>query len=165
MAEDRIAGRINIKYKPATGNMKEQRELPMKTLVLGDFSAGNPELELEERKPLDINKFNFEDRLKAQNLSMELSVPDRLSEEEGARMKMTLKFNSMKDFGPDAIIQQNERLRQLLELRNILAQLKEQYMNEADFRKQLSMIIKDPEMTKAILNELNMRTQDGGEQS
>ena len=44
MAEDRIAGRINIKYKPATGNMKEQRELPMKTLVLGDFSAGNPEL-------------------------------------------------------------------------------------------------------------------------
>jgi type VI secretion system protein ImpB len=161
MADDRIAGRINIKYSPDTGGMKEQRELPLKVLVLGDFSAGKPDKPFSERRPLDVNKFNFEDRLRAQNLSLDLSVPDKLSGEEGAMMKAELKFNSLKDFGPDAVVQQVDRLRQMLELRSILTQLKEQYMNEADFRAQLSAVIRDPELATAILNELKGRSGQG----
>jgi len=161
MADDRIAGRINIKYSPDTGGMKEQRELPMKVLVLGDFSAGNPDEPFAERKPLDVNKFNFEDRLRAQNLSLDLSVPDRLSGEEGAQMKVQLKFNGINDFGPDAVVKQVDRLRQMLELRTILSQLKEQYMNEEDFRNHLSAVIREPELASAILNELKGRTEKG----
>lgn len=159
--EDRIASRINIRYTPATGDAKEEKELPFAALILGDFSGGNNPAEFSARKALDIHKHNFEERLAAQNLSMDLSVPDRLSAEEGARMQVHLDIRGMKDFSPDAIVQQVDRLKQLVELRGLLESLKEQFMNEKEFAAALRGILKDPETTQAILQELKIRTQQG----
>lgn len=160
MSDDRIASRINIKYSPATDGAKDQKELPLKLLVLGDFSASaNPE-RLSDRRALSIDKHNFEERLAAQAIAFDLSVPDRVTGEEGAAMRVQVKVRGMKDFSPDSIVQQVEPLRRLVELRGILEKLKQQYINEEDFRIALRSILKDPDTTRAVLAELKMRTGD-----
>lgn len=160
MSEERIASRINIKHSPATDGAKEQKEIPLKLLVVGDFSAGNNPTRLSARKALGIDKYNFDERLAAQDIKLDLSVPDRMSGEEGAQMRVGLKVRGMRDFSPDSIVQQVDGLRQLVELRGILEKLKQQYINEEDFRIALRSILKDPETTKAVLAELKMRTGD-----
>src|SRR5690606_39300200 len=72
--------RINITFRPATGNAQEEQELPLKLLVLGDFTQRADERKIEERKPIGIDKHNFDDVLAKQELSLSFSVPNRLQE-------------------------------------------------------------------------------------
>ena len=68
MAKDQTVApkeRINIVYKPAT-NMDEEKELPLKLLVIGDFTGRADETPVEERERIDINKDNFNDVLREQ---------------------------------------------------------------------------------------------------
>ena len=73
--------RDNIVYRPATGDAKEEVELPLKLLVLGDFTLSPDERPVEERKPINIDKDTFGDVLKAHNLKLDVNVPDKISGE------------------------------------------------------------------------------------
>ena len=68
--------RVNIVYKPATGDAQEQVELPLKMLVMGDFTLAEDERMVEDREPINVDKDNFNEVLKAQNLELQLTVPD-----------------------------------------------------------------------------------------
>ena len=57
--------RVNIVYKPATGDAKEEVELPLKLLVLGDFTNRPDDRTMEDRDPISVDKDNFDDVLKA----------------------------------------------------------------------------------------------------
>jgi type VI secretion system protein ImpB len=63
--------RVNIVYRPATGDAKEEVELPLKMLVVGDFTCGKDDRMIEEREPTNIDKDNFNDVMRAQNLKLE----------------------------------------------------------------------------------------------
>jgi type VI secretion system protein ImpB len=52
--------RVNITYKPATGNAKEDVELPLKLLMLGDYTMRPDPTPLEDRKPINVDKDNFQ---------------------------------------------------------------------------------------------------------
>ena len=52
--------RVNITYKPATGNAQEEVELPLKMLFLGDYTGRHDPRPLEERKPINVDKDNFQ---------------------------------------------------------------------------------------------------------
>src|SRR3546814_6924968 len=64
--------RVNIVYKPATGDAKEQVELPLKQLVVGDFKLKESDTPLDERKPIQVDKDNFNDVLKGQGLDLKI---------------------------------------------------------------------------------------------
>ena len=51
--------RVNIVYRPATGDAKEDVELPFKQLVIGDFTQTEDDRQLEEIKPISVDKDNF----------------------------------------------------------------------------------------------------------
>ena len=53
--------RINITFKPATGGAQEEIELPLKLMVLGDFTQQVDERKVEDRKPINIDKNNFDE--------------------------------------------------------------------------------------------------------
>jgi type VI secretion system protein ImpB len=63
--------RVNIVYRPATGDAKEEIELPLKLLVVGDYTLRPDDRMVEEREPINIDKDNFNEVLKAQNLSLD----------------------------------------------------------------------------------------------
>ena len=150
--------RVNITYKPATG-VDEERELPLKMVMLGDYTQRTDDTPLEERKPINIDKDNFNDVLKGMKLSSEMNVKNVLSEEEGAEMPVKLKFEHIKDFGPEAVVEQVPELNNLLQLRTALMALKGPLGNVPGFRKKIMDIMSDDSAREKLLKELGI----GGE--
>ena len=109
--------RVNITYKPSTGNAKDEVELPLKMLFIGDYTGRADPRPLEERKPINVDKDNFTQVLAEQNLSLSIHAKDELSGDKGAELAVNLKFKKLSDFGPDAVAEQVPELKELLELR------------------------------------------------
>jgi type VI secretion system protein ImpB len=148
--------RVNVVYRPATGDAKEEVELPLKVLVMGDFTLREDERAVEDRKPINIDKDNFNDVLAGQKLQLKTAVPDTLSREPDAEMSLELDFKSIKDFTPDAIVEKIPQLKQILELREALKAVKGPLGNIPAFKKKLSSIIDDEEARVRLLAELGI---------
>ena len=148
--------RVNIVYRPATGDAKEEVELPLKLLVVGDFTSSPDGRMVEEREPINIDKDNFNEVLKAQNLSLDLTVPNKLSEDPDAELNVSVKFESIKDFEPEAIAKNTPELNKLLELREALNSLKGPMSNRPEFRKKIQELIKDEGAREQLLKELKL---------
>lgn len=71
--------RINIKLDLHTGGAQKKVELPLKLLVMGDYSNGQEQRPLSEREKLNINKNNFNSVLAEFQPSLKLAVPDTLA--------------------------------------------------------------------------------------
>lgn len=153
--------RINIKYKPAIGDAKEDVELPLKLLMLGDYTLREDDTPLEDRDPINIDKDNFNDVLKAQKLSLDLSVKDQITDEAGkpdAELPVKLRFESIKDFKPDQLAKQVPELNQLLQLREALVTLKGPLGNVPAFRKRIQSLL-DDDSRRGLLDELIQEQQ------
>lgn len=148
--------RVNIVYKPATGNAQEEVELPLKILVMGDYTGRADDRPLEARKPINLDKDNFESVLASHKIELALNVPDRLSGETGAEMAVRLRFESLKDFTPEGVVKQVPELQTLLELRTALSRLKGPLGNIPAFRKKLVALIGDAEARKKLTSELGI---------
>lgn len=148
--------RVNIVYRPATGDAKEEVELPLKMVILGDFTQKTDDRMVEDRDPISIDKDNFNDVLKGQGLDLTLNVPNKLSGQDDDQMAVNLKFNSMKDFEPDAIVRKIPELAKLMELREALKALKGPLANVPDFRKKVQEIVKDEGARAKLLKELGI---------
>ena len=147
--------RVNIVYKPATGDAKEEVELPLKVLVMGDFTMADDETMVEDRKAINIDKSNFDDVLDSYNIKLETVVKNELSDEDDD-MAVNLKFNSLKDFNPDAVVDQVPELRKLVELRNALKAVKGPLGNIPEFKKKLNELVADDGAKDRILKELGI---------
>ncbi len=149
--------RVNITYKPATGDAQEEVELPLKLLVMGDFTLQEDERMVEDREPISVDKDNFNDVLKAQNLKLQFAVQNKLSdEEEAGEITVNLKFEHINDFDPDSIIKKVPELAKLMELREALVALKGPLGNIPEFRKKLQALIEDEGTREKILKELQL---------
>ncbi len=148
--------RVNIVYRPATGDAQEEVELPLKMLVMGDFTGKADDRPLEDREPTNIDKDNFNEVLKAQGLGLEMTVPNRISGEPDEDMNVSLKFDSLKDFEPEAVAKKTPELNRLLELREALGSLKGPLSNLPAFRKKIEGLVKDEAAREKLLKELGI---------
>jgi len=146
--------RVNIVYKPATGDAQEEKELPLKLLVMGDFTGQADDRPLEDRKPVNVDKDNFNDVMRSMNLKADLQVANKLSEKEGGEMAVNLKFSGLKDMEPEAVANQVPELKKLLELRDALTALKGPLGNVPEFRKKIEALVKDPAAREKLLKEM-----------
>lgn len=148
--------RVNIVYRPSTGDAQEEVELPLKVLVMSDFTLREDDRMVEEREPINVDKDNFNEVLKAQNIDLNLAVPNKLSGEADEEMNVHVNFESLKDFDPEAIANNVPELKKLLALREALTALKGPLSNKPEFRKKIQALLKDEEKVKQILNELGI---------
>lgn len=148
--------RINIVFRPATGDVKEDVELPLKLLVMGDFTGRPDSRRLEKRDPIDIDKDNFNKVLKEQDLILNLLVPNKLSGQPDDEMSVKLKIGSIKDFEPESIANQVPELKRLLDLREALRSLRGPLSNEPEVRKKIQELVKDETARKQLLKEIGI---------
>jgi type VI secretion system protein ImpB len=156
--------RVNITYKPATGDQQEEVELPLRILMMGDYTGKPDDTPLEERKPINIDKDNFNDVMAEHNLSLDINVEDKLSGDDGNEMAVSLKFKNLKDFTPEGIAEQVPELRQLMQLRNALTALKGPLGNIPKFRKKIQGLLGDEGARDKLMKELGMGDDEGGEE-
>jgi type VI secretion system protein ImpB len=150
--------RVNIIYKSDTGDAQEEVELPFRFLVMGDFTGQETDTPVEQRTLVNVDKDNFDSVLAAQDVRADISVPNELSDKEGDELSVSLQFDKMKDFSPDAISQQVPELRSLVGLRDALSMLKGPLGNTPAFRKKLQEILEDPSAQEKLLAELKLAT-------
>lgn len=148
--------RVNIVYRPATGGAKEEVELPLKVMVMGDFTLRDDETPVENRKAINVDKDNFDDVLAAQNIRLNTTVQSILSGEPDAQLTVDLDFKSMKDFDPDAIVRKIPELKKLVNLRDALRALKGPLGNVPDFRKKIQELVQDEGTRERLLKELGI---------
>ena len=152
-------GRVNLFLEVAKGDAKERIELPMRLFVVGDFTGRDDDTPLEDREALNVNAQNFEDILRSRELELSYAVEDTIRGE--GEMKVNLKVDSMKAFGPEQVAQQVPEIARLLAARNLLQDLRNRVISVGDFRRQLEAVIKDPAARDKLLAELSAVVDDG----
>jgi len=119
--------RVHVKYDVEVGDAIEVKELPFVMGVLGDFT-GQPEeplARLRERRFVEVTPDNFDSVLESMKPHVSFSVENKLSEDPNAgQLKVDLRFKSLEDFEPEQVAKQVKPLRELLDLRTKLADLR-----------------------------------------
>ncbi len=157
--------RVNIRYVKYTGGAQEEVELPLKLLLLGDYTLREDDTPVEERKRINVDMSNFDEVLKEQNLKLSMIVPNRLSGVEDDEMKVELGIDSLKSFTPDEIVRNVPQLAKMIEVRNLLTDLKARVITNRKFRLALEKIVKDKGQLESIMQELDRvaPVAEGGE--
>ena len=119
--------RVQITYDVEVGGAIELKELPFVVGVLGDFT-GQPEKplpRLKERKFVEVNPDNFDTVLEGMKPHLQFQVENKLSEDADApNLKVDLRFQKLEDFEPQNIARQVKPLKELLDLRTRLSDLR-----------------------------------------
>ncbi len=153
--------RVNITYKTATGDAQEEKELPFRLMVLGDFTQKEDDTPLEDRRPVSVNKDNFDAVMKEHGISLSFTVPNRLSDEEDAGdLAVELKVEGLRDLEPDRVARQVPAIAELLEMREALAALKGPLSSVPNFRRKLMAILKDESRFQQVLDELGLQSDE-----
>ena len=144
-AVPKIGTRVKVSILPSS-DAKESVELDYRLFLPGNFSRSEPGKQgpVRERRVRTIGrKGDFEKALKDINPKLNLTVANKLSEEPAAEMEVSLDFKEMKDFHPDQIVNKVEPLKQLLEAREKLKQLKIQVLKDVKLRRALEDVMKE----------------------
>jgi len=155
--------RIQISYEVETGGAIEMKELPFLMGVLGDFSGQptEPLPRLKDRKFVEITPDNFDDTLASMKPHLAFTVENKLSEDADApKLAVDLNFRSMDDFSPDAVAHQVKPLRELLELRTELANLRANLQTNEKLDEVLQSTLGDSDKMKKLRDEMGLG--DGG---
>lgn len=163
---DRVRSpRVHITYDVEVGGAIEIKELPFVVGVLGDFT-GQPEKplpKLKERKFVEINPDNFDAVLEAMNPHLSFAVENKLSEDADAPpLKVDLHFKGMDDFGPENVARQVKPLRELLELRTRLADLRGSLQGNDKLDELLLEAVGNTEKLNRLKAEIGTAGTDGG---
>ncbi|WP_339492643.1 type VI secretion system contractile sheath small subunit [Pseudomonas sp. EA_15y_Pfl2_R67] len=145
--------RVNIKLDLHTGGAQKKVELPLKLMVMGDYSNGKEHRQLSEREKIDINRNNFDSVLGEFSPRLKLRANNTLADDD-CDVSVELKFQSMKDFEPEQVARQIPQLRALLAMRNLLRDLKSNLLDNVTFRHELERILKDDALSDELRAEL-----------
>ena len=145
--------RINIKLDLHTGGAQKKVELPLKLMLMGDYSNGREMAPLFERKKININKNNFDSVLTEVSPGVQLAVENTLLG-DGSETSVELGFHTLKDFEPEQVARQIPELRALLAMRNLLRDLKSNLLDNATFRQELERILRDDRLSEELRSEL-----------
>ncbi|SNS32494.1 type VI secretion system protein ImpB [Noviherbaspirillum humi] len=143
--------RVQITYDVEVGDALETKELPFVLGVLGEF-AGQPAQalpKLKERKFVEIDRDNFDEVLKGMAPRLQLDVDNRLAGDD-SRLRLALNFSQLRDFEPDRIVEQVEPLRQLLEIRSRLFDLRNRMAGNDKLEEMLDEIVRDTDKLRQI---------------
>ncbi|MCH8532173.1 MAG: type VI secretion system contractile sheath small subunit [Saccharospirillum sp.] len=145
--------RVNIALDLETGGATKKKELPLKMLVMGDFSNGKGEGAVNERERVNITKDNLEQVMKGMAPEMNFSVPNRITNDD-SEIRVALKVEGYKDFHPEQVAYQIPEVNELLSMRNLLKDLKSNLLDNGSFRKEVERVLQTDADLTSLKEEL-----------
>jgi type VI secretion system protein ImpB len=156
--------RVHITYENPT-NAEEKIEIPFVMGVMSDLSGNSPGVEkqdLEQRKFLDVDMDNIDNRMAAIQPGINFRVENKLAENSGEKLGVSLRFNKMADFEPAAIAKQVPALAKLLEARTHLANLMRYMDGKVAAEESLRKLLSDPQLMVALKNRTAQKPDSNG---
>ncbi|MCL5735075.1 MAG: type VI secretion system contractile sheath small subunit [Actinobacteria bacterium] len=155
---DRVRSpRVHITYDVETGGAIEKKELPFVMGVFGDFT-GMPEEplpRLKERKFVELSLDNFDSAMAAMKPHLAFSVENKLSEDpEAGQLGVNLRFRSMDDFEPANVAKQVKPLKELLDLRTKLSDLRGTLQGNDKLEEALQEALRSTEKLEKLKSEI-----------
>lgn len=141
--------RVNITLDIEKNGAQRKKELPLKLLVVGDFSGGKTKRAVADRERINIDKNNFDKIIAEFAPELNFTVPNKIKN-DNSEMKISLKVSALQNFHPESIVGQVPELRNLLAMRNLLKDLKANLLDNIEFRRQLERIVKSKQETKLL---------------
>jgi type VI secretion system protein ImpB len=148
--------RVNISYDVETGGAIETKQLPFVMGVLADLSGQPAEAlpRLKERKFVEVTPDNFDTVLKSMRPRVAFSVENKLAPDSNSKIGVDLRFESLDDFAPERVAQQVKPLRELLELRTKLADLRGNLQGNEKLDEILQNTLNDAGAMKKLESEI-----------
>lgn len=149
------APRVHITYDVETEGAQVRKELPFVVGVIGDFSGKpyEPQKPLRDRKFIQIDRDNFDDVMQRMTPGAEFKVENTLAG-DNSLLPVALKFKSIDDFEPGAIVDQVEPLRKLLAVRNKLRDLMSKVDRSEELESLLEEVLQNTDKLTALAGEL-----------
>lgn len=127
LQEKNRPSRVNLKFKVHKDGAEEEKEIPFVFGVMADLSGHRTEppepLGSDKRAFELVDRDNFDSYMASVKPRLDLTVPNRL-EDDGTKVRVSVEFRSLDDFGPERLVQNVPKLKELLETRRKLAELK-----------------------------------------
>lgn len=144
------APRVQIEYDVEVYGAEKKIQLPFVMGVMSDLSGKSEEPlpAVADRKFLEIDVDNFDDRMKSMKPRAAFTVPNTLTGE--GNMAVDITFESMDDFSPAAIASKVEPLKKLLDARTQLSNLMTYMDGKTGAEDLMAKIIQDPALLKAL---------------
>jgi type VI secretion system protein ImpB len=144
------APRVQIEYDVEVYGAEKKVQLPFVMGVMADLSGqpADPLAPVAERKFLEIDVDNFDERLKAMKPRMAVQVPNTLTGEGNLAVEMT--FESMDDFTPAAIARKVGSLNTLLEARTQLSNLMTYMDGKTGAEELIARLLAEPALMQAL---------------
>jgi type VI secretion system protein ImpB len=144
------APRVQIEYDVELYGAQKKIELPFVMGVMADLSGKPAEAlaPVADRKFLEIDVDNFDERLKACKPRVAFQVPNTLTGE--GNMNVELTFQSMDDFSPAAVARKVDALNKLLTARTELANLLTYMDGKSGAEDLIAKLLNDPELLKSL---------------
>lgn len=154
------APRVQIEYDVELYGAQKKVNLPFVAGVMADLSGKPAEAlaPVADRKFLEIDVDNFDERLKSMKPRVAFNVPNTLTGE--GNMAVDVTFESMDDFSPAAVAKKVEPLRKLLEARTQLSNLLTYMDGKSGAEDLMSKVMSDPTVLKALASA--PKPQEGG---
>lgn len=144
------APRVQIEYDLELYGAQKKVNLPFVMGVMADLSGKPAEAlpAVADRKFLEIDVDNFDERLKSTKPRVAFQVPNTLTGEGNIPVDIT--FESMDDFSPAAIARKVEPLAKLLEARTQLSNLLTYMDGKGGAEALMNKVLADPELMKSL---------------
>lgn len=144
------APRVQIEYDLELYGAQKKINLPFVMGVMADLSGKPAEAlpQVGDRKFLEIDVDNFDDRLKSMKPRVAFQVPNTLTGQGNMNVEVT--FESMDDFSPAAVARKVEPLRKLLDARTQLSNLLSYMDGKSNAEELLANVLKDPALLQAL---------------
>ena len=144
------APRVQIEYDVELYGAEKQVELPFVMGVMADLAGkpAEPLAPVADRKFLEVDVDNFDERLKAAKPRVAFQVPNTLTGEGNIAVEMT--FDSMEDFSPAAVARKVDSLNKLLTARTQLSNLLTYMDGKSGAENLIGKLLSDPALLQAV---------------
>ena len=146
--------RVQITYDVETNGAMEKKELPFVVGIIADLShQPNKQIKaLKERKFIKLTKENIDSVMASQDVHVALRVQDRLTDKD-QKLSVDLNFKGMDDFSPAKVAEQIPALKELMDIRQRLSQLKTKLVNNDKLENLLNDVLSNTDMAMALAKE------------
>lgn len=157
------APRVQIEYDVETYGAEKKVQLPFVVGVMSDLSGkpSEPLPPIVDRKMLEIDIDNFDDRMKSMKPRVAFTVPNTLTGEGNLAVDIT--FKSMDDFSPAAVARNVESLNKLLEARTQLSNLMTYMDGKSGAEELVAKLLQDPSLMASLAAAPKPPAEQGGE--